>query len=224
MALSVNYLYEFSLKLIKKNQSGSISGVDFAYFWNDAQSTYLGDLLGRFNSRNNGKEGNNTGLILNQTQLNKLAPFTTPVTLTIASGVSDKPLDFIYRMALRINGYDVYFINHGQIASVNNSAIDPPNATDNKYYAVEYEDYYSFLPTTVTTANLDYIAYPNSIVWGYTYSSEGQQKYNPGTSVQSKWDDVSSLEITKRMLSTMGLSLKDKDFENFGNKTIITGS
>jgi len=223
MAFSIDYLYQFSLKLIRKNQSGSINGTEFAMFWNDQQAAYTSDLLGRFQPRSNGKTGNNTGLILNETIVTKLAAFTKPVTLTIASGVVDKPLDLIYRLALRINDKDVSFINHGQIASVKGSVIDAPSVANNKYYAVEYEDYYSFLPTTVTSASLDYIAYPENVVWGYITDANGQQVYNSGTSVQSKWDDITNQEITKRMLQNMGVSLKDKDFENFGSKTIITG-
>lgn len=222
--LDIDYLYDFSLKLIRKNQSGSISGVEFSYFWNDAQSQYLGDLLGRFQARSNGKEGVNTGLILNETQLTKLSPFTQPIILSIEDGVSDKPHGFIYRLALRINDTDVDFINHGQIASVKKSVIDPPSITDNKYYAIEYENYFSFLPTPVTEAQLDAIIYPPNVVWGYVYDIAGRQEYNPGTSTQSKWDDITNLEITRRMLTDMGISLKDKDFENFGNKTTLTGN
>lgn len=222
--LDVDYLYNFSLRLIRKNQSGSISGSDFCYYWNNEQSSYMADLLGRFQMRSNGKAGLNTGLILNETILTKLAPLTLPFILTIASGVSYKPEGFIYRLAFRINDADVYFINHGQIGSVKKSVIDPPSVTDNKYYAVEYEDYFSFLPNTVTSVNLDAIIYPENIVWGYVYDADDRQEYNPGTSIQSRWDDITNLEITRRTLTSMGLSLKDKDFENFGNKAVVTGN
>lgn len=223
MGLSINYLYEFSLRLIRKNQSGSISGSDFSKFWNDAQFGYIGDLLGRYQPRANTKNGINTGLILNETILTKLMPFTVSDTLTISAGNADKPTDFLYRLACRISDYDVFFINKGQISSVKKSVIDPPSITDNKYYATEYEDYYSFLPTTVTQATLDYVAQPNSVIWGFTYDADGRQVYNEGTSVQSQWDDLSNMEITKRMLVDYGVSLKDNDFQNFGNKIETVG-
>ena len=224
MGLSVDYLYQFALKLIRKNQSGSISGGEFCDFWNDQQQAYMGDLLGRFQNRSNGKEGGNTGLILNESILTKLSPFIKPYSMTITDGVCDKPSDFIYRLALRINGYDVYFINHGQIASVNNSVIDAPSITNNSYYAVEYQDYYLFLPNTVTAASLDYVINPENVVWGFTYDVDGRQIYNSGTSVQPQWDNLSNMEITKRMLENIGISLKDKDFENFGNIVEATGN
>lgn len=223
MALSVDYLYNFALKLIRKNQSGSISGTEFQYFWNDSQDGYLGDLLGRFQMQGVGKSGINTGLILNETILTKIAPFTKNETLVVSNGSSDRPSGLLYRLALRINGYDCSFINHGQIASVNHSVIDPPSTSTNTYYAISYEDYYSFLPNTITEAQIDYVVYPNRIVWGYVYNSDGQQVYDSSTSVQSQWDDISNMEITKRMLENMGISLKDKDFQSFGTKTELTG-
>jgi hypothetical protein len=224
MALSVDYLYKFCLDLIKKNQAGGLKSTAFDLNWNDAQGSYQDDLLGRFQARNSGKTGINTGLIQDETILQKLAPFTKPVTLTIATGVSDKPTDFIFRLALRINGVDAYKINHAQIWSVTSSVIDPQSVPDNKYYFVEYEDYYKFLPNTVTSADLDYIATPVDVVWGFTFDANNRQVYNSGTSVQPKWDNNSCREITKRMLTNLGVSFKDADFQNFGKSVQATGA
>ena len=219
MALSVDYLYNFCLKLIRKNQAGGLASKDFEFQWNDAQSTYLDDLLGRFQARNNGKEGVNTGLILDETILQKLSPFTTTESISIVGGNVTKPTDFIYRLGFRINGEDGYKINHGQIATVNNNVIDPPSITSNKYFFVEYEDYYYVLPHT----DLDYITVPKNIVWGYYFNSSDRQVYNPGTSVQPQWDSSSCREITKRMLKNLGVSYKDADFAQFGQSVQLTG-
>jgi hypothetical protein len=228
MALSVDYIYKFALDLIKKNQAGSLKASSFQYQWNDAQATYQDDLLGRFQLRSNGKSGNNTGLIENETILQKLSPFIKPTDLTIISGNADKPTDIVYRVGLRINGVDAFKINHNQIATVNASVIDTPSTTTDTYYFVEYEDYYYFLPRTlptvaITTAQLDYIKTPENIIWGYTFDANGRQVYNPGTSVQPLWDNSSCREITKRMLTNLGVSFKDNDFQNFGQKVQLTG-
>lgn len=222
MALSVDYLYQFSLNLIRKNQAGSLASIEWARHWNDASCTYQDDLVGRFQNRGNGKSGINTGLIENKTILQKLSPYIKPVTLTITTGDSDKPTDFIYELALRINGSEVRHINHGQIATVNDNEIDPPSIPLDIYYVVEYEDYYHFLPTTVTSAELDYIATPVDVVWGFTVVG-GRQVYNAGTSVQPKWDNNSCREITKRMLTNLGVSFKNNDFSSFGKSVQLTG-
>jgi hypothetical protein len=126
-------------------------------------------------------------------------------------------------LALRINNFDVYKINYNQIANVIHSTIDPPLASDNTYYFYEYEGYYSFLPVNVSTASLDYISTPPNVVWGYTYDKDDRQIYNSGTSSQPLWDNNSCREITKRMLTNIGVSFKDNDFQNFGAKTQAAG-
>src|SRR6185503_11788917 len=126
MALSVDYLYKFVLRLIKKNQAGGLKSTDFDINWNDAQGSYQDDLLGRFQAAAKSKTGLNTGLIEDETILQKLDPFTQLYTLSIINGMAAKPSDFVFRLAMRINGKDVFKIRHNQIATVNDSVIDPP--------------------------------------------------------------------------------------------------
>lgn len=223
MALSVNYIYQFALKLIKKNQAGGLASTEFAYQWNDAQGSYQDDLLGRFQMRSNGKTGTNTGLILDETILQKLSPFIKKATLTVTAGNSDKPEGFVYRLAMRVGNYECRKINHDQISSVMQSVIDPPSTTTNTYYFVEYEGFYTFLPTATASATLDYIESPTDVVWGYTLDGDNRQVYDAGTSVQPVWDSNSAREITKRMLTNIGVSFKDQDFANFGKSVQLTG-
>lgn len=223
MALTVDYLYQFTLDLINSNQAGKINSIRWARHWNGAQAAYQGDLLGRFQARSNGKSGINTGLIENETIMQKLAPFTKNATLAVSSGNGGKPAGFIYELALRINGKEVHHIEHDQIATVNDNVIDPPSVSADKYYVVEYEGNYSFLPSSITSASLDYIVAPTDVVWGFTIVAN-RQVYDAGTSVQSQWDDHSNREITKRVLDTLGVSYKDADFANFGNRVINTGN
>lgn len=224
MATSVDYIYKFVLRLIRKNQQAGLGNEDFQLFWNGEQRSYMDDLLGRWQARNNGKTGINTGLIEDETVLQKLSPFINPSVLTIENGISNKPDDFIYRLAMRINGKDVFKINHNQIATVNDNVIDPPSVPTNTYYFVEYLGYYSFLPNTVTAADLDYITTPKNIVWGSTWDSQDRQVYNQGLSVQPQWDNSSCIEITKRMLKSLGVTFKDADFASFGQSVITTGN
>jgi hypothetical protein len=222
MALTVDYLYQFTLNLIKKNQSGSLASIEWARHWNDASSSYMDDLLGRFQNRSNGKLGGNTGLIENETIEQKLAPFTKTDTIVITAGNGPKPSDCVYLLALRINGDQVIHINKNQIAAVNDNVIDPPSVSDGSYYYTPYLTYYSFLPNTVTSATIDYIATPVDVVWGFTIVS-GRQVYNAGTSVQPLWDNNSCREITKRMLTNLGVSFHDNSFSQFGKSVQMQG-
>lgn len=301
MALTTDYLYKFALKLMRSNQAGKLSATEFQFHWNDQSYAMFADLLGRFQARNNGKEGANTGLILNETILQKLSPFTKPLPIAVSAGNATKPSDFSYRLALRVNGKDCDKINHNQIANVNADTIDPPSIANGKCYFVEYQDYFYLLPRTgITTVDLDYVSIPKKIVWAYTVDADGRQQYNssgitgldiiyggvgytsptitfsapasggvqalgtllvsggkitsvimdnigqgyagltptftitgastvpaafgsPIVSVQPQWGDVECLEITKRMFNNLGVTLKDKDFESFGQRVQLTG-
>lgn len=220
---TTDQIYEFLRWLLRKNQAGAISASNFFYAWNSESSSYFKDLLGRFQARANGKLGLNTGLIENETIETQLSPFTKTVTLAIAGGVSPLPADFIYKTGLRINDEPVFHVNKNQIAAVKKSKIDPPSATTDTYYYTPYDDGYHFLPTTVTSAQLDYISHPIDIVWAFTIVSS-RQVYNSAASVQPQWLQTEIVEITKRTLKSFGVSFKDADFANFGNSVINTGN
>lgn len=227
--INVNYLYQYTLDLILKNQAGGLGNEQWERYWNAEQNAYQADLLGRWQARNNGKTGINTGLIQDETIMQKLAPFTYPGSLTIVAGNADKPTDFVYRLAFRVNGVDCYKINHNQIATVNDSVIDAPSIATNTYYFVEYEHYYYILPhtlptQTITTAELDYIKTPIDVKWGFTYDNDGRQVYDIGSSVQPQWLPDDCREICKRVLKTIGVAFKDSDFSNFGASVQNSGN
>jgi hypothetical protein len=210
-------------KLTKKNQSSSISSEDLFYYWNSEQTMYWQDIVGRWQARSNGKTGGNTGLALNETILTDLAPFTIPVDLTVTGGNADKPDDFEYRISLTVGGYKCWFIRPDQVPYVKDSVIDPPSL-NNQFYATEYEGYYSFLPSSIQAAHLDYIASTTDIKWAYSFDDDGRQIYNPGLSVQPKWKKSTIIEITQRTLKKLGVAWKDADFTNAGNSAQLTGN
>jgi hypothetical protein len=224
MALTVDYLYQFCLTLIKKNQSGGLKSTDFSNHWNGAQNGYFSDLIGRFQSRNNGRSRMNAGLIQNEVILTKLLPFTKLSSLTITNGSANKPSDFYYTLSLRIGNYKVYQYDKDQLWAVLDDVIDPPSIPNGTYYYTEYQNYYTFLPVGVTSCNLDYIAVPQDVLWAYTFDATGRQNYDPNNSVQPLWDSISAREITERCLKTIGVAFASQDFENFGQSVIQTGN
>lgn len=223
MALSVDYCYQFVQALIRKNQSAGLTNTDFQYFWNDAQASYMDDLLGRFQARSNTKEGPNTGLIENETIIAKLTPFMIPVTIPVVGGQAPKPSDFIYTLAIRVGNFKVYQVDKDQIYSILNSVIDPPSIPNNTYYFTEYQGYYLLFPNTVASINLDYIQTPPDVVWNFGYDANNNQVYTSTGSVNPMWSNNSCREITKRMLKVIGVSFSSQDFENFGQSVLAAG-
>lgn len=224
MGWSVDLIYGYLRFLLRKNQSGSISATEFFYTWNSEQNDLFQDLKGRFQARNNEKTGLNTGLIENETIEIKLSPFTKTTTLPIILGLATRPTDFALLLAFRINGAPVFHINKNQIATVNDSVIDPPSITDNCYYYTPYGSQYLMLPTAVTSTDMDYLGLPQDVVWGFTLDGSGRQIYNPPTSTQPLWMQPEIIEITQRALKKLGVSYKEADFIQYGNSVINTGN
>lgn len=224
MPWSVDNIYAYTKFLTNKNQAGGISATDLFNAWNGEQAMLHQDLVGRWQKQNNTKTGVMSGLVEDEITISALAPFIIPVTgVAIAAGQGVKPVDYIYGVALRINGAKVFSVSHDMIWAVNDDVIDPPSIPDDAYYYTEYLNYFSFLPTTVTAFDLDYVAETTDIVWGYTLDANNRQVYSAGLSTQPKWNKSTTIEITRRTLKSFGLHFDSREFENFGESNIQTG-
>jgi len=224
MPWSVDNIFSYTKFLTNKNQAGSISSTDLFNAWNAEQTQQHQDLVGRWQKQNNTKTGVSTGMVEDEITVSTMAPFMVPVTLPIVGGMGFKPVDYIYGLALRINGTKVFSINHNAIWAVNDDVIDPASIADDSYYFTEYLSYFSFLPTAVTSFDLDYVAETRDVVWGFTLDGNNRQVYNPATSVQPQWNKNTVVEITKRTLKGFGLHFDSREFENFGDSNIQTGN
>lgn len=223
MPWSVDNIYQYTRFLTNKNQAGGISPTDLFNAWNGEQAMYHQDLVGRWQKQNNTKTGIMSGMIEDEITISSMSPFIIPVTIPIAGGLGFKPADYIYGIALRINRAKVFSVSHDQIYAVYDDVIDPPSLADNKYYYTEYLSYFSFIPDTTTTFDLDYVAETNDIVWGFTLDANNRQVYNAGASIQPKWNKNTTIEITRRTLKSFGLHFDSREFENFGQSNIQTG-
>jgi hypothetical protein len=224
MAWTADNLYNYYKFLINKHQIGDFSPTNFFYAFNSEQRSYMNDLLGRFQSRSNGKGGPNTGLILNKTIIGSLSPFIKSQPLVTGAGQASKPLDYVTGIALRANGARVYPINQGQIAAVNKSVVDAPSIADNVYYYCEYDTYFLILPSATPSITLDYVRTCPDVKWDYTLDGNNLPQYNAGASVQPLWSDLDMVEIVKRSMSSLGVHFNSGEFLQYGTTAINTGN
>jgi hypothetical protein len=223
MGLSADYIYQYSLDLINKNQAPTYSPDNFFYIWNSEQRSLQADMLGRFQPRANNKTGNNTGLIENETVLTALIPFTKNVSIPISGGQGIKPSDSLYDLAMRAGTTRIYRLNKGQWYSVQQSVIDPPDINGTCYYT-DYANYFSVLPVSISSVDYDYICDVTNVVWAFIIDGNNTAVYDPGNSIQPLWAATEIIEITKRTLKSMGVRFSSQDFENFGQSAINSGS
>lgn len=215
--MTVDYIYQFSLVLMRKMQAGGLSATQFGYHWNDTQRSYMSVLLGPYQKRVG------VGLVQNQTTLGKLSPFIRQASATITSGVATKPTGYIYGLSIAVGDYGAEPLTFSQFSAAKRSTIDPASST--KFYVADFSGSLIFLPATYSgTATLTYVKEPTNIVWAYTLDGDSRQVYDATNSVQPEWDGLSCSEITKQMFRTLGVSFKDSDFANFGQSVIAQGT
>lgn len=222
MAWNAGQLYQFTLFLCHKHQTGTITPDDFFYAWNSEQRTRMGELLGRLGPA---VKNMPRGMIEDAAVSQSLSPFVVQATLTIdSSGQATMPTNMIQALALRISDRKVTYINKGQIYSVVNSDIDAPSVANHLYYYTEYDTYYKFWPASSASATLDYIKDCDDIVYAYTPDANGLPVYDAGNSTQAEWGSIDLELITKRTLKMFGIHFSSQEFAGYGQSIINNGS
>jgi len=229
--MTVDYAYKYILWQMNKNQAGSLSATEFGYLFNSEQIAMMNDLLGVWQRNNNSKQGNLTGLIENQTILNKLLPFTGKTIVEVSGGVCFLPDPYVYILSFTYLGHKVFYLTKDQLYNMKTDVIDPPSVADNKYYFTDIFDgldkrFLIYPAISITSGELPilyYVSEPSPVLWDYTIVS-GRQVYNPLTSFQPLWDELTAQEICNRCLKKLGVHFKDGDFVNYGNSVIQTAN
>ncbi len=229
--MTVDYAYKYILWQMNKNQAGSLSATEFGYLFNSEQIAMMNDLLGVWQKNNNSKQGNLTGLIENQTILNKLVPFTVKTDMEVTDGVCICPDDYVYILSCTYLGYKVFYLTKDQLFNMQTDVIDPPSISDKKYYFTDiYESNRKKLlmyPKITVAGGEKPVLYtvnpPTPVLWNFTIVS-GRQVYASAGSVQPLWDELTAQEICNRCLKKLGVHFKDGDFVNYGNSVIQTAN
>lgn len=227
--MNVDYAYKYILWQMNKNQAGSVSATEFGYLFNSEQIAYMNDLLGVWQRNNNSKQGNLTGLIENQTILNKLLPFTKESPIEFNNGVGTGVQDYVYILAITYLGHKMFYLTKDQLYNMQTDVIDPPSFSDNKYYFTDiYIDgsgkrFLSYPSINDSLAKLYYVDTPDPVLWNYTIVG-GRQVYSSSGSTQPLWDELTAQEICNRCLKKLGVHFKDGDFVNYGNSVIQTAN
>lgn len=209
--MNVNDVYELIKYIANKNQQGYISPSQFNLTINQAQKSYVSWLLGSFQQYQAGRPIAKVELGQNSVVRQRLSPAIYGYTLNIDNaGFSPYPSNYLQTDAMwTIYGFKrIRYTEQDALYSVFNSVIDPVNNT-NPIYLIE-NDGFRFYPTTLMygQARMSYVKDPEAIVWGYTLDGNNRPVYNPATSADPIWDDVSMLDIIVRALRMIGVNLQ----------------
>lgn len=190
---------------------------------NQAQLGYMSFLLGTLQAYIPGRPIARVELGQNSIVRDRLAPSIYNYNLSVDStGFSPYPGDYLQADAMwSMYGYQrIRWIDQDRWWLVYNSVIDPV-ATNPVYL---YEDTgFRFAPESIGAAKLSYVRNPPNIVWGYTLDGDGIEVYDPNTSVDPIWDNLSILDIISRALRFVGVNLQAPDISQYANEIKATG-
>jgi hypothetical protein len=137
----------------------------------------------------------------------RLSPIIKEVTVTVnGTGYSNYPTDYIQTDAMwTSSGFQrIREVSQDKLWSYYNSVIDP--VANNPIYLLK-DTGFQFYPVNIGTTKLSYVSQPPLIDWQYTVVG-GRPVYNPSTSVDPVWADVTMMDIISRALVMVGVNLQ----------------
>lgn len=220
--MTVDDVYRILRFIVRKNQLGSLKPQDFNDAFNIAQRNYYDFLIGRIEQYQYGKPVPRVGIGMTDLIVSKLMPFYNEQSLTISSGIANKPANAnkIYTI-ISPNNYRIYRLEENRLPERLQDSIDPINEA-NAFY-VEKKSTLKIFPTSITSATITFFNVPVDVKWAYTLDSNNRPVYSSSASVQPVWADNDYDEIIARAAKIIGVSLKEPIDIQYAEQVIAKG-
>lgn len=210
MAININKVYRVVLAILNKEQRGYLTPDQFNRLGRQAQLDLFEKSFYDYNraliKENRIGSSSEYGDIAGNIQ-EKIDVFAKSATLTFTTGIAAEPNDLYRTILLTVNGdTEVEPVKKTELAYLNSSKLTAPSASYPVYYS-EGENIKIF-PTTITSANIDYIKIPADPIWGYT-SSGGAYTYASGSSTDFELHPSEESLLVTKILAYAGVVLKD---------------
>ncbi len=213
MAINVNTVYRTVLSLLNREQRGFMTPDQYNRFARMAQLDLLGQAFLDYNRYLTRKE---TGTINDEyANLAKLAKekidiFSTSATLSFTSGIAAAPTN-LYKCIMISTGsraVEVIEIQKTNLPQITSSKLTAPSTSYPIYYKQGSNIY--ILPSTISSATLDYIYKPIDPVWAFTTGSTyGDMQYSSTNSIDFSLHDSEEVDLIIKILLLAGVTIKD---------------
>jgi hypothetical protein len=210
MAININKVYRVVLAILNKEQRGYLTPDQFNRLGRQAQLDLFEKSFYDYNraliKENRIGSSSEYGDIAGNIQ-EKIDVFAKSATLTFTTGIAAEPNDLYRTILLTVNGdTEVEPVKKTELAYLNSSKLTAPSASYPVYYSEG--DNVKIFPTTITSANIDYIKIPADPIWGYT-SSGGAYTYASGSSTDFELHPSEESLLVTKILAYAGVVLKD---------------
>ena len=211
--MTIDELYRYVQFLANKEQRGFIKPTEFNLLAERAQLDVIRDRYGKIGTNQASPSAPQSHSVLDD-----LAPGGEKATITYdSSGVNDAfsyPTDYLYFMRMTLAGKNVEIITHDQLAMRLDSQLMAPSADYPIAVMIDegFEIYSSTTEDTSGTVVLTYIKKPVAPFWAYVISN-GTYIYSSTMNENQQLTLAESThnEIAQRMLSYIGISLRDQE-------------
>ncbi len=140
----------------------------------------------------------------------KIDIFSTSATLTFADGVAAVPTN-LYKcimISTSTRGLEVLEVQKSDLPQINSSKLTAPSTSYPIYY--KQGDFFYILPTTISSATIDYIFKPSDPTWAFTSGATyGDMQYASGSSTNFSLHDSEEVPLIIKILAYSGVIIKD---------------
>ena len=232
--MTINEAYKFVQFVSNKNQRGNIKPDDFNLIAERAQIDLFMQRYGNPAQYQYGLPKPRIGWQMTQKITDDIKPFLKKTSFMLTGGQFSLPSDYVHLSSAR--GSFIMNKDCGQDPSVETTAVDVLNDNElslrlssfidapSKRYPVMvfYDTYCQVYPTDMQSIVITYIRKPNKPVWAYTVTNNNAV-YDAGNSVDFEMPDDTHNEICYRILSYLGVNLRDGELTQYAEKMKQTG-
>lgn len=231
MAISVNSVYRTVLSILNKEGRGYLTPDQFNKIGAQVQLELLEKTFFDYNRAMNKKKGfaiNDEYADLSKNLKEKIDILSKEATLSISNGASTLPSDFYRLINISSSNRTVNIeeVKKSELTYINASKLTAPSASYPVYYIesasanTNNQEVYAnsnistkikFLPTTLTSATIDYVKIPQEPKWGFTRLESNNYAYNfqSSTSYDFEIHKSDQTNLIIKILAYAGVIIKD---------------
>jgi hypothetical protein len=220
MAISVNKVYRAVLSIINKEGRGFLTPDQFNRIGRQVQLDLLEKAFYDYNKAMNKRKSFITSNEYGNLPKNikeKIDLFSKEAALVITTGVAPVPSD-LYRV---INIFttdrtiNIQEVNKSDLSYINASKLTAPSTSYPVYYREGSN--IKLFPTTLSSANIDYIKLPADPIWAYTSGANSSYAWDSTNSVNFELHESDEVDLVVKILAYVGVIIKDPAIVQIAN-------
>jgi len=229
MAISVNAVYRTVLSIMNKEGRGYLTPDQFNKIGAQVQLDLLEKSFFDYNRAMNRKKSfvvNDEYGDLPRNIKEKIDILSKEATLSISNGSSTLPVD-LYRIINITSGsrtINLQEVKKSELSYINASKLTKPSLDYPVYYleslsantnnqetasSSTINTNIKFLPTTLTSAQIDYVKIPQEPKWGFVRTDNNAYDYQPASSYDFELHKSEQVNLVIKILAHAGVIVKD---------------